>query len=126
MNIAYFSILRTKSTLPRKYVRGMILVLFILSLSIGAQPLLVEQTFAARETLGARGDYDVVTGYIQEVINDNIKVEDHYYNIASVPLKNKNGREISKAALTQGAKVEIRVKDGAVKGITFIHGYSYE
>ena len=107
-------------------VRGMILVLFILSLSFGAQPLLVSQSFAAKDVIGAKGEYDVVTGYVQEVVNDNIKVGDTYYNIASVPLKNKKGREIGKSALNQGAKVEIRLKEGAVKGLTFIHGYSIE
>jgi hypothetical protein len=105
----------------------MALMVFILSLLFSAQPLLVTQTLAAQqEALGVRGDFDVVSGYIQEVINDNIKVEDHYYNIGSVPLKNKKGKEISKAALTQGAKVEIRHRRGTVKSLTFIHGYSYE
>jgi hypothetical protein len=105
----------------------MALMVFILSLLFSTQPLLVTQTLAAQqEAVGARGDYDVVTGYIQEVINDNIKIEDRYYNIASVPLKNAKGKVISKAVLTQGAKVEIRHKNGVVKGITFIRGYSYE
>ena len=44
-----------------------------------------------KDVIGATGEYDVVTGYIQEVVNDNIKVEDTYYNIASVPLKTKKG-----------------------------------
>jgi hypothetical protein len=126
MNIACFSIIRTKSELPRQFARGMILMVFILSFSFSAQPLLGTQTFAVQERLGARGDYDVVTGYIQEVSNDNIKVQDHYYNIENIPLKNNRGREISKAALTNGAKVEVRHKRGVVKGLTFIQGYSIE
>jgi hypothetical protein len=127
MKITGFSLHRTMSGMPWKYVRGMTLILFIFSLSFSAQPLMVTQTLAAQqEALGVRGDFDVVSGYIQEVINDNIKVEDRYYNIASVPLKNAKGRVISKAVLTNGAKVEIRHKNGVVKGITFIHGYSYE
>ena len=127
MNIACFYKNRTTWGRPLKRVRGMALMVFILSLLFSTQPLLVTQTLAAQqEAVGARGDYDVVTGYIQEVINDNIKIEDRYYNIASVPLKNAKGKVISKAVLTQGAKVEIRHKNGVVKGITFIRGYSYE
>ena len=87
--------------------------------------LQAQQAYTA-ERLGYRGDYKVVSGYIQEVVNDKIKVGDHYYNITNVHLKNKNGREISKDALTKGSKIEMRIKDGIIKELTFIHGYIYD
>lgn len=49
----------------------------------------------------------VVEGQIENVTDDSIKVRGEYYNISGVPLKDASGRNLSKAYLKPGKKVEI-------------------
>ncbi|OIP60650.1 MAG: hypothetical protein AUK38_02765 [Nitrospirae bacterium CG2_30_41_42] len=67
----------------------------------------------------------VVEGLIQDITYDSIEVRGKYYNISGVPLKDASGRNLSKAYLKTGKKVEIFFQDGKITSI-LIHEYMVE
>jgi len=67
----------------------------------------------------------VVEGLIQHVTADSIEVRNKYYNISGVPLKDASGRNLTKAYLKPGKKVEIYFQGDKITTI-LIHEYMVE
>ena len=67
----------------------------------------------------------VVEGLIENVTYDSIEVRGKYYNISGVPLKDSSGRDLSKAYLKIGKKVEIFFQGDKITTV-LIHGYMVE
>lgn len=67
----------------------------------------------------------VVEGLIQDVTSDSIEVRGRDYSIKGVPLKDPSGKNIHKAILTKGKKVEIYFKEGIIVEV-IVHDYMLE
>ena len=67
----------------------------------------------------------VVEGLIQDITSDSIEVRGRYYSIKGVPLKDPSGKNIHKAILTKGKKVEIYFKEGIIVEV-IVHDYMLE
>ncbi len=93
---------------------GCILILILLTFLAVSSPLVLNA-----------GELKIVEGLIQNITYDSIEVRGKYYNISGVPLKDASGRNLSKAYLKTGKKVEIFFKDDRITSI-LIYEYMVE